>query len=102
MFRCELCDNYLPIFQTGRLCETCYKIRTIIKCYTAKAIHSHISSVFLVDIEEDEEEDNEKDIKELRKNKSCSSIGDETYKPPPIKAVMAEMKTRNQKKKNKN
>jgi hypothetical protein len=101
MFRCELCDNYLPIFQTGRLCPTCYKIRTIIKCYTAKAILSHISSVFLVDIEEDEEE-TEKDIKELRKKKSESSIGDETYKAPPIKEVIAEMKTRNQKKKHKN
>tara|TARA_R110000803_G_scaffold108532_3_gene176827 strand:+ start:5636 stop:5809 length:174 start_codon:yes stop_codon:yes gene_type:complete len=53
--------------------------------------------VYLIDIEEETEE--ETDIKELKKNKSCSDIGDETHIAPPIKAVLAEMKTRQQQKK---
>ena len=84
MFRCELCDSYLPFFQSSRLCEVCYKIRTIIKCYSAKAIHSHISSVFLVDIKEETDE-------EIATN--------EELEKPSIKEVLTELKTRNQKKK---
>lgn len=96
MFRCELCDCYLPIFQTGRLCPTCYKIRTIIKCYSAEAIHRHINSVFLVDIEEEDEQEIEE------KTERSKSVGDETYTKPPIKEVLHEMKTRNKNKKHKN
>lgn len=51
MFRCELCDDYLPIFSFGRLCENCYRIRTITKCYTSKSIKEYLESVFLVDDE---------------------------------------------------
>jgi len=36
--RCELCDEFLPIFQLSRLCERCYKIRTIVKCYDAEKV----------------------------------------------------------------
>ena len=38
MWRCELCDNYLYLFSGGRLCEDCYRIRTIVKCYNSKTI----------------------------------------------------------------
>ena len=37
-FRCELCDEWLPMLQFSKLCPTCYKIRTIVKCYSAQEI----------------------------------------------------------------
>ena len=51
MFRCELCDEYLPLFSFGRLCENCYRIRTITKCYSSNTIKEYLEAVFLVDDE---------------------------------------------------
>ena len=36
--RCEMCDDWLSIFQLSKLCETCYKTRTIVKAYSAQQI----------------------------------------------------------------
>ena len=47
-FRCEICDAWLPMFQFSKLCPTCYKIRTITKCYSAKEILSTLENNFLV------------------------------------------------------
>ena len=47
-FRCELCDEWLPMLQFSKLCPTCYKIRTIVKCYSAKEILTHLEKNFLV------------------------------------------------------
>ena len=49
MWRCELCDSFLPLLSFGRLCENCYRIRTITKCYNSKVIRGYLESVFLVD-----------------------------------------------------
>lgn len=49
MIRCELCDAYLPFFQTGYLCPDCYKIRTITKCYNSKLILEHLQKHFLIE-----------------------------------------------------
>ena len=56
MFRCELCDSFLSLFQNGRLCENCYKIRTITKCYSSSTILKSLEKTFLVSIEEEVEE----------------------------------------------
>ena len=48
-WRCELCDDFLPLFQLSHLCPTCYKIRTIIKCYTSKQILDCLEDRFIVD-----------------------------------------------------
>ena len=48
VFRCELCDSFLPILQFSRLCPTCYKIRTIIKCYDAGRILTTIVDTYKV------------------------------------------------------
>jgi len=47
-FRCEICDDWLPMFQFSKLCPTCYKIRTITKCYSAKEILATLENSFLV------------------------------------------------------
>tara|TARA_R110000823_G_scaffold44235_2_gene114738 strand:+ start:349 stop:753 length:405 start_codon:yes stop_codon:yes gene_type:complete len=47
-FRCELCDEWLPMLQFSKLCPTCYKIRTIVKCYSAKEILENLEKTFLV------------------------------------------------------
>lgn len=47
-FRCELCDEVLPLFQFSHLCPTCYKLRTIVKCYDAVSILKEVESRFLV------------------------------------------------------
>lgn len=47
-FRCEICDDWLPMFQFSKLCPTCYKIRTITKCYSAKEILTTLENNFLV------------------------------------------------------
>lgn len=47
--RCELCDNFLPIFQLSKLCPTCYKIRTIIKCYSNEIILEQLEKKFILD-----------------------------------------------------
>ena len=47
-FRCELCDDFLPIFQMSKLCPTCYKIRTILKCYSSEIILENLEKKFIV------------------------------------------------------
>ena len=71
--RCEVCDEFLNIFQLSKLCITCYKIRTIVKAYNSSVILKHLENNFLVksdlmDIEEDVEEEDE--IIDLRKIKN--------------------------------
>lgn len=48
MFRCELCDEFLNVFQLSHLCSTCYKIRTIVKCYSCADILANLEEHFLV------------------------------------------------------
>ena len=76
MFRCELCDSYLPIFQMGHLCEVCYKIRTIIKCYSAEKIHDAIATIFLVDTKESDSINTEP--------KNESEMDDSSYMAKPL------------------
>ena len=59
--RCEVCDDFLNIFQLSKLCVNCYKIRTIVKAYNSNAILKHLENHFLIksdlmDTEEDKEE----------------------------------------------
>lgn len=51
-FRCELCDEWLPMLQFSHLCPKCYKIRTIVKCYNADSILSCLEDAFKVSKEE--------------------------------------------------
>jgi len=46
--RCELCDAWLSLFQVGKLCNTCYEIRTIVKCYDAESIKLCLEENFKV------------------------------------------------------
>jgi len=119
-FRCELCDDWLPILSFSKLCPTCYKMRTIVKCYNAEDVLRKVEDCFLVShareqeeirkdkqffIDEEkrlqkefedelqkltkerdnhlttieEEEEESKDLKELKKNKSESELDDSTY-----------------------
>ena len=66
VFRCELCDNFLSMFQFSHLCNTCYKIRTIVKCYDEKAVLENLEDNFL--ISEKRKEEVEKEDKEFFKN----------------------------------
>ena len=58
--RCEICSDWLPLFQLSKLCPTCYKVRTIVKAYSADVILKKLQEHFLVDIFDIEEtkEDN--------------------------------------------
>lgn len=49
VFRCELCDKFLNVFQFSHLCDECYKIRTLIKCYNTESILNCLENNFLVD-----------------------------------------------------
>lgn len=51
-FYCVLCDEFLPFFQLSKLCETCYKTRTIVKAYTASQILEKLQEFFLIEDEE--------------------------------------------------
>jgi hypothetical protein len=56
--RCEVCDDFLNIFQLSKLCVNCYKIRTIVKVYNSSVILKHLENHFLIkseliDIKED-------------------------------------------------
>ena len=55
-FRCELCDEWLPMLSFCKLCDKCYKIRTITKCYDAEKILNHLQEHFLVSHAREEEE----------------------------------------------
>ena len=47
--RCEICDCWLPLFQLSKLCPTCYKIRTIVKCYNTDKILKTLQEHFLIE-----------------------------------------------------
>tara|TARA_R110002012_G_scaffold489_1_gene1934 strand:+ start:1512 stop:1832 length:321 start_codon:yes stop_codon:yes gene_type:complete len=47
--RCEICDSWLPLFQLSKLCPTCYKIRTIVKCYNTEKILKTLQEHFLIE-----------------------------------------------------
>tara|TARA_R110002073_G_scaffold6027_1_gene36327 strand:+ start:3056 stop:3415 length:360 start_codon:yes stop_codon:yes gene_type:complete len=55
-FRCELCDEWLPILSFCKLCPTCYKLRTIVKCYNAEDVLEKVEDCFLVSHARQEEE----------------------------------------------
>jgi len=67
-FRCELCDDFLCVFQLSRLCENCYKVRTIIKCYNSVKILDCLENNFIVDYE------NKTTFKKITKTKSTGSL----------------------------
>jgi len=46
--RCEVCDNFLSVFQLSRLCEDCYKVRTIAKCYSSEEVLDCLEKTFKV------------------------------------------------------
>ena len=77
MFRCELCDNGLFLFQSSRLCESCYKIRTIIKCYTTEEILNCLEDNFKVKqkICDDIEQKALAAIDNMKTLKKCKSDG---------------------------
>ena len=52
VFRCELCDSFLPLLQLSHLCPNCYKIRTIVKCYDKTKILECLENNFLIDKQE--------------------------------------------------
>ena len=54
-FRCELCDSWLPMLSFSKLCPTCYKLRTIVKCYNADDILKNAEEHFLVSHAREEE-----------------------------------------------
>ena len=62
--RCEVCDDFLNIFQLSKLCDNCYKIRTIVKAYNSSAILKHLENHFLIKSElMDTKEDKEEKVK---------------------------------------
>ena len=67
MWRCELCDCYLRFLQTGYLCDTCYKIRLITKCYNAEEILKCVEENFKI-------KENKWDIKTIQLEKLKQNI----------------------------
>ena len=55
-FRCELCDSWLPMLSFSKLCPTCYKLRTIVKCYNCEDVLKKVEENFLVSHAREEEE----------------------------------------------
>ena len=47
--RCSVCDSFLSIFQLSTLCDTCYKVRTIVKAYSAEKILKTLQEHFLIE-----------------------------------------------------
>jgi hypothetical protein len=80
--RCEVCDDFLNIFQLSKLCVNCYKIRTIVKVYNSSVILKHLENHFLIksdlmDTEEDKisnetilKDINDRDIETVNKKVS--------------------------------
>ena len=62
--RCEMCNDWLSLFQLSKLCATCYKVRTIVKAYSADVILNKLQEHFLVDIFDIEETKETKETKE--------------------------------------
>ena len=91
-FRCELCDQWLSIFQISKLCDTCYKTRTIVKAYSAESILKSLQENFLIeDLVEKEEPEHKKPDGYKNVNDTESKVADDQkdYEKP---------KTRNEKK----
>jgi len=63
--RCEMCNDWLPLLQLSKLCPICYKVRTIVKAYSADVILKKLQEHFLVDIFDIEET---KETKETNNN----------------------------------
>ena len=51
-FRCEMCDEYLPMLQLSKLCAKCYEIRTIVKCYDTDKVLDCLKENFKVKFDE--------------------------------------------------
>lgn len=66
--RCEVCDNYLSVFQLSRLCEYCYKVRTIAKCYSSEEVLDCLEKNFKVDY--------------MTRSKSLPTINEEKLEKP--------------------
>jgi len=66
--RCEVCDNFLSVFQLSRLCEDCYKVRTIAKCYSSSEVLDCLEKTFKVDY--------------MKRTKSLPTIVEETLEKP--------------------
>lgn len=47
--RCSVCDAFLSMFQLSTLCPTCYKVRTIVKAYSADKILKTLQTHFLIE-----------------------------------------------------
>lgn len=104
--RCEVCDSFLNIFQLSRLCEDCYKIRTITKCYSSSEVLDCLEKNFKVDYlirtkslpdikEEDEERPKSTPVA------SNDIVLNDKFKKELEEKVIRQIETRNSKKKNK-
>lgn len=87
-FRCELCDNFLSLLQFSHLCDNCYKIRTITKCYNSETILNCLENNFLISDEEKEafrKEDKEIKEKEQKQlEEEALKLIDNTLKPKSV------------------
>jgi len=103
--RCEMCNDWLPLFQLSKLCPTCYKVRTIVKAYSADVILKKLQENFLVDIFDIEEtketkEDNNEPLPEKLKEdiKKLGSDDQKDYDKPKTRnqhrKVIDELKTK--------
>lgn len=92
-FRCELCDDWLSMFQISKLCETCYKTRTIVKAYSAEGILKNLEANFLI------EDLVEKDEPEHKKPHAYKNINDTESKLADDQKDYEKPKTRNDNKK---
>lgn len=70
--RCEVCDEWLPVFQISKLCPICYQIRSVVKCYSNIQILEKLQESFLIDGQVS---------KEFKKPESYKSINDSKTKP---------------------
>lgn len=102
--RCELCNDWLSLFQISKLCGTCYKIRAIVKCYTAEKILNKLEDEFLIvddmpplfkasertleSIKEEREEDDKKHEEQLQ-----TSVSEYSNKEACIQQLKEKVKT---------
>ena len=92
--RCEMCDDWLSMFQLSKLCDTCYKTRTIVKAYSAQQILDKLEEHFLVGNKEFEEK-----LKEELEEKEESKEGKKPnyYKNISTSAIEEKRHTRSKK-----
>ena len=65
VFRCELCDNFRGVLQISNLCDVCYEIRTIIKCYDRESILECLKQNFIVNYLEDKKSKEDESIESI-------------------------------------